>query len=280
MRPQDVPKDQVFLRTFPYSLEDAAREWMYCLAPRAITSWDDMKRKDITRIRQLGGESLYEYWERFKRLCDNCPHHQIPEQNLLQYFYEGLNSLDRSMIDAASGGALGATTPTEARQLIEKMASNSQQFGTKSDTIVVRGVHDIVTQSSSSDDRKLEGKIDSLVSLVSQMALSQTPASPSKSVAQHCGVCLSNEHYTDDCPALQQPTGHDASPAYAANIQTNRKPQQPSPNKPYVPPLVRRYERQQQPEIPAQPVLQPDMSSFELTLEELVKQMTIQNMQF
>jgi len=30
------------------------------------------------------------------------------------------------MIDAASGGALGDMTPVEARNLIEKMASNSQ----------------------------------------------------------------------------------------------------------------------------------------------------------
>ena len=36
-------------------------------------------RKDISGIRQLSGESLYEYWERFKKLCASCPHHQISE---------------------------------------------------------------------------------------------------------------------------------------------------------------------------------------------------------
>ena len=35
-------------------------------------------------------------------------------------------NMERSMIDAASGGALGDMTPVEARNLIEKMASNSQ----------------------------------------------------------------------------------------------------------------------------------------------------------
>ena len=40
------------------------------------------------------------------------------------------------MIDAASGGALGDMTPTEARNLIEKMASNSQQFSARNDAIV------------------------------------------------------------------------------------------------------------------------------------------------
>jgi len=34
--------------------------------------------------------------------------------------------MERSMIDVASGGALGDITPAEARNLIEKMASNSQ----------------------------------------------------------------------------------------------------------------------------------------------------------
>ena len=37
------------------------------------------------------------------------------------------------MIDAASGGALVEKTPEEARNLISKMAANSQQFGVRVD---------------------------------------------------------------------------------------------------------------------------------------------------
>ncbi|XP_052727868.1 uncharacterized protein LOC108332737 [Vigna angularis] len=254
MKPHDVPKDHIFLKAFPHSLENAAKDWLYCLGPRSITSWDDLKRlflekffpasrttairKDISGIRQLGGESLYEYWERFKKLCASCPHHQIPENLLLQYFYEGLNNMDRSMIDAANGGALGDMTPVEARHLIEKMASNSQQFSTRSDAIVVMGVHDIATQSSSSSDRKLETKLDSL-----------------------------------------HPIAHDTPQAYATNIYNNRQPQQQNydlSNNRYVPPPVQRFQRQQQ-EIPAQPAFQPSTSSFELTLEELLNQAQSQN---
>jgi len=95
-----------------------AKDWLYYLAPRSIFSWDDLKRvflekfflasrttairKDISGIRKLSGESLYEYWKRFKKLCASCPHHQISEQLLLQYFYEGLSNMERSMIDAAN----------------------------------------------------------------------------------------------------------------------------------------------------------------------------------
>ena len=59
------------------------------------------------------------------------------------------------MIDAASGGALGDMTPAEARNLIEKMASNSQQFSARNDAIVIIGVHEVTTNSSSSAETKI-----------------------------------------------------------------------------------------------------------------------------
>jgi len=61
-------------------------------------------------------------------MYSSFPHHQIFEHLLLQYFYEALHHMGRSMIDAASGGALGNSTPAAARQLIENMASNSQNL--------------------------------------------------------------------------------------------------------------------------------------------------------
>ena len=45
-------------------------------------------------------------------------------------------------------------TPTKARNLIEKMASNSQQFSARSDAIIIRGVHEVATNSSSSIETK------------------------------------------------------------------------------------------------------------------------------
>jgi len=105
------------------------------------------------------------------------------------------------MIDAANGGALGDMTPAEARNLIEKMASNSQQFSTRNDAIVLRGVHEVATNSSSSTkNKKLEGKLDALVNLVTQLAMNKKFAP----VVRVCGLCSSADHHTDLCPSLQQ----------------------------------------------------------------------------
>lgn len=85
------------------------------------------------------------------------------------------------MIDVTNGGALGDMTLMEARHSIEKMAFNSQQFSAKNDVIVVRGVHDVIHQSSSSK-KKLESKLDALVSLMTRLANNQRPPPPSASV--------------------------------------------------------------------------------------------------
>ncbi|KAF1858902.1 hypothetical protein Lal_00043222 [Lupinus albus] len=127
----------------------------------------------------------------------------------------------RSIIDAASGGALGDMTPFEARGLIEKMASNSQQFNARSsDAIIVRGVHDVGTDSVRQE--KLERKIDSLTTLVTQLAMNQQK----QPMARVCGICTSPDHYSDVCPSLLEPRTTDHPEAYAANIYNNRPNQQ------------------------------------------------------
>ena len=131
-------------------------------------------------------------------MCANRPHHQISEQLLLQYFYEALSNMKRGMIDAASGGALGDMTPAEARNLIKKMTSNSQQFSARSDAIVIRGVHEVVTNSSG-ETKKLEGKLDVLVNLVTQLAMNKKSAP----IARLCGLCSSADHHIDLCPSVQ-----------------------------------------------------------------------------
>ncbi|RDX69247.1 hypothetical protein CR513_51656, partial [Mucuna pruriens] len=153
-------------------------------------------RKEICGIRQHSGKTLHEYWERLNKLYATCPHHQISEQLLIQYFYEGLMMMDRSMIDAASGGALMDKTPTAARHLISNMASNTQQFGTRG-TIAPRMVNEVDTI----DNPRLENQLTELTSLVRQLAISQhQPITAVKA----CGICTSVKHPTDMCPTLQE----------------------------------------------------------------------------
>ncbi|XP_026459764.1 uncharacterized protein LOC113360471 [Papaver somniferum] len=150
--------DTAMMTTFPFSLIDAVGEWLFCLPPGSITTWNGMKklflekyfpaskvaviRKEICGIRQVPGETLYEYWERYKKLLASCPHHQISDQLVIQYFYEELLSNERNLIDAASVGALTNKTIAEATSLLENMAANTQQLYTRGEP-VVRKVNEV-----------------------------------------------------------------------------------------------------------------------------------------
>jgi hypothetical protein len=149
MKPNGVDEEQVKLKAFPFSLKGAAKTWLFSILPGSIGTWNAMKkiflkksfpasrvaniRKEICGIRQSHRETLSEYWERFEQLCIQCPHHQIPDQLLIQYFYEGLMPTDCSIIHTASGGALVDKTPEAARQLISNMIATLKQFGTRGD---------------------------------------------------------------------------------------------------------------------------------------------------
>ncbi|KAL2318987.1 hypothetical protein Fmac_032863 [Flemingia macrophylla] len=112
------------------------------------------------------------------------------------------------------------TRAADTRHLMEKMGTNSWQFSAKNDVIVIRGVHDVATDISA-ETRKLEGKLDALVNLVTQLAANQKPASR----ARVCGIHSSNDHHNSVCPSSQQ-SGVDEHPeAYAANIYS-RPPRQ------------------------------------------------------
>lgn len=61
-------------------------------------------RMQITGIKQKVDESYCTYYERFMALVPSCPNHGISENNLLQYFYEGLTN-ERELLDASAGGS-------------------------------------------------------------------------------------------------------------------------------------------------------------------------------
>ncbi|KAL2319047.1 hypothetical protein Fmac_032923 [Flemingia macrophylla] len=64
------------------------------------------------------------------------------------------------------------------------------------ETIVIRGVHDVATDTFV-ETRKLKGKLDALVNLVTQLAVNQNPTS----VARDYGIRSSNDRHTSQFSA-------------------------------------------------------------------------------
>ncbi|KAM2821949.1 hypothetical protein COP1_037985 [Malus domestica] len=189
MTPINVDESILKMKAFPFSLMEKAKDWLYELAPGMVTSWESMKRaflekffptsrvillrKRISGIQQEECESFPTYYERFKSLVASCPQHQMKEELLLQYFYEGLLPIERQMLDASAGGALVDKTPTAAKTLIANRALNAQQY---------EGV------GQRSNPR--------------QHQVNEVVEGPKVQNVSACGVCSMQGHPTDKCPQL------------------------------------------------------------------------------
>ncbi|RVW82209.1 hypothetical protein CK203_050782 [Vitis vinifera] len=122
IRPHIVP----LLPTFhgmesenPYAhikeFEDKAKIWLNSLRPRSIRSWTDLQAKFLKKFfpthrtnslkRQISNfsakekEKFYECWERYKEAINACPHHGFDTWLLVIYFYDGMSSSMKQLLE-------------------------------------------------------------------------------------------------------------------------------------------------------------------------------------
>ncbi|CAN6704233.1 unnamed protein product [Malus baccata var. baccata] len=229
MTPVNVDGCILKMKAFPFSFMDKAKDWLYELAPCTVTSWESMKRaylekffptsriillrKKISGIQQEEGEYFPTYYERFKSLVASCPQHQMKEELLLQYFYEGLLPLERQMLDASAGGALVDKAPMAAKVLIANRALNAQQY----EGVGQRGPprHQVHEVSSTSD---LHSQLANLTSIVSQMAEGMKMQGPVV-----CGICSIQRHVSEKCPQLIENGGWESANAIGFQSQNQSR---------------------------------------------------------
>ena len=89
-------------------------------------------------------EYLYKAWERYKYMLRRCPRHGLPEWLQLQFFYNGLGSSTKTLVDAAAGHSIMAKTHEVAYESLEKMVANAYQWPTNHSTPNrAFGVHEV-----------------------------------------------------------------------------------------------------------------------------------------
>ena len=272
------------MRAFPFTLQGAAQDWWYYLSAR-ITNWETIERlflekyfpasrlsairREIQDIRQRDRENLSEYWERFKKLCASCP--QLQMTDFILCFYEGLSPTDRSWADAASGGSFLDRSPEDGIDLIERKAVDNQQYGTRENSVtLLKGVHEI--ENGVVDGRRIDERLNNLESKLDKIASLFKTSTPQ--IAKKCGICISTDHYTDECPSLMETTVENSSQAFAANTFGGNRPYQN-----YHDSSSNRYQQNMQPYVPLQqrqpyvPPQQRHQPQPEMSLQDFMKTM-------
>ena len=133
-----VRPEVIKLQLFPFSLRDVAATWFDSLPVGSVNSWEELVEAYMSRFfppaltskrigeiivfKQRGDESLFNAWERFKRMLKRCPMHGIYLTTQMDIFYHAMNYASKGIIDASCCGAFKRKSAEEARQLIEDLA--------------------------------------------------------------------------------------------------------------------------------------------------------------
>ncbi|KAL2319583.1 hypothetical protein Fmac_028552 [Flemingia macrophylla] len=123
------------------------------------------------------------------------------------------NDRHTSVHPSSQQNGVGGHPEAYAANTYSRLAQNSVA---RNDAIVIRGVHDVATETSA-EIKKLEGKLYALVNLVTQLASNQKPAS----IARVCGIRSSNDHHTSVCPSSQQSGVDEHHEAYAFSARND-----------------------------------------------------------
>ncbi|XP_048491553.1 uncharacterized protein LOC125492860 [Beta vulgaris subsp. vulgaris] len=221
----NVSEDAIRLRLFPFSLRDRAREWLRNEGVETFDTWGKLAkaflvkflgkekttklRNELATFEQDDDESLYEAWRRFLRLQRQCPHHGIPEWMLIQTFYNGLTHEFRIYIDAASGGSLMTKNPTEAKELIEKMAANDNYHPNGCNRAKKGGKYDV-------------DALTTLINIVQALSHKFDQLQAGSSMMVSCQMCGVQGHAATECQI-----NNDRMTIEQANALYNSNPKQP-----------------------------------------------------
>ncbi|RVW70892.1 hypothetical protein CK203_059997 [Vitis vinifera] len=189
--------DLMRLKLFPFTLKDKAKIWLNSLRPRSIRTWTDLQaeflkkffpthrtnglKRQISNFSAKENEKFYECWERYMEAINACPHHGFDTWLLVSYFYDGMSSSMKQLLETMCGGDFMSKNPEEAMDFLSYVAEVSRGW-------------DEPTKGEVGNE-KIGGAGTEKVHEV--QAVAEAPVQ-----VKLCPNCQSYEHLVEECPAI------------------------------------------------------------------------------
>ncbi len=247
---EHVPPDYIRLKAFKWTLGGKALAWLESLPSRSITTWQQLYdlfmnkffppakttelRGLITSYRQWPGESFVETWERFKDLIAKCPTHGQARYVLQHIFFTGLDAPTRSRINLHTACGFLEKDPTEAWELLDKLANYDAMYETPLNAPM---------SSRGSHDAEVEAQAQALIDEANRMRRKVSPYNA-------CQLCHSPSHTASTCPNLKQVMAAESHQVEEANYFANSYRSAYNPYQQRAPPPTPYYQEPARPQGP------------------------------
>ncbi|RVW22859.1 hypothetical protein CK203_103790 [Vitis vinifera] len=110
--PRGASIDLMRLKLFPFTLKDKAK--------------DNGLKRQISNFSAKENEKFYECWERYMEAINACPHHGFDTWLLVSYFYDGMSSSMKQLLETMCGGDFMSKNPEEAMDFLSYVAEVSR----------------------------------------------------------------------------------------------------------------------------------------------------------
>ncbi|RVW63253.1 hypothetical protein CK203_058654 [Vitis vinifera] len=183
------------LKLFPFTLKDKAKVWLNSLTPRTKKN-----------------KKFYECWERYMEAINACPHHGFDTWLLVSYFYNGMSSSMKQLLETICGGDFMSKNPEEAMDFLSYVAEVSRGW----DEPNARKVGRMKSQPNApnakagmytmNEDIDMKAKVAAMARRLEELemkkiqevqAIYETPVQ-----AMSCSICQSFEHLVKKCHTI------------------------------------------------------------------------------
>ncbi|RVW57782.1 Transposon Ty3-I Gag-Pol polyprotein [Vitis vinifera] len=168
------------------------------LRPRSIQSWTDLQaeflkkffpnhrtndlKRQISNFSTKENEKFYECWERYMEAINACPHYGFDTWLLVSYFYDGMSSSMKQLLETMCGGDFISKNPEETMDFLSYVAE--------------------VSRGWDEPNAREVGRMNSQPNASNAKAISDTPMQ-----AKPCSICQSFEHLVEECPTMPAVVG-------------------------------------------------------------------------
>ncbi|WKA12844.1 hypothetical protein VitviT2T_030195 [Vitis vinifera] len=220
--------DLMRLKLFPFALKDKAKIWLNSLRPRSIRSWTDLQaeflkkffpthrtnglKRQISNFSAKENEKFYECWERYMEAINACPHHGFDTWLLVSYFYDGMSSSMKQLLETMCGGDFMSKNPEEAMDFLSYVADVSRGWDepTKGEVGKMKSQLNAYNAKAGmytlKEDDDTKAKLAAMTRRLEELELKRIHEVQAVAEApvqvKLCPNCQSYEHLVEECPAI------------------------------------------------------------------------------
>ncbi|RVW11736.1 hypothetical protein CK203_113037 [Vitis vinifera] len=156
-------------------------------------------------------EKFHECWERYMESINACPHHGFDTWLLVSYFYDGMSSSMKQILETMCGGDFMSKNPDEAMDFLSYVAEVSRgwdepnsrekgKFPSQQTQNPKAGMYML------SEDVDMKAKVATLARRLEELELKKMhevqAISETQAQAMPCTICQPCDHVVDECPTM------------------------------------------------------------------------------